>query len=67
MDDLLANFMVFSYVTRAEQYDLWIGDEGVELDYFLQDNPELKRPYCWSTDFVGWLPMPGDAANARRS
>ena len=61
MDEiLLANFMVFHDVARAEQYDLWIGDEAWELDYFLHENPELKSaPYCWLTDFVGWLPMPG--------
>ena len=60
MDEiLLANFMVFHDVTRAEQYDLWIGDEAWELDYYLHENPELKSaPYCWLTDFVGWLPMP---------
>ena len=60
MDEiLLANFMVFHDVTRSEQYDLWIGDEAWELDYFLHENPELKAaPYCWLTDFVGWLPMP---------
>ena len=40
-------------------YDLWIGDEAWELDYFLHENPELKRAaYVWLTDFVGWLPMP---------
>ena len=40
-------------------YDLWIGDEAWELDYYLHENPEQKRPpYVWLTDFVGWLPMP---------
>ncbi|MGZ8692830.1 MAG: alpha/beta hydrolase, partial [Gaiellaceae bacterium] len=60
MDEiLLANFMVFHDVARSEQYDLWIGDEAWELDYYLHENPELKSaPYCWLTDFVGWLPMP---------
>ena len=39
-------------------YDLWIGDEAWELDYYLHENPEQKRPpYVWLTDFVGWLPM----------
>jgi predicted glycosyltransferase len=29
------------------------------VDYFLHENPELKRaPYVWLTDFVGYLPMP---------
>ena len=60
MDEiLLANFMVFDDVVRAEDYDLWIGDEAWDLDYYLHENPELKRaPYAWLTDFVGWLPMP---------
>ena len=44
---------------RERPYDLWIGDEAWEVDYFLHENPELKRAaYCWLTDFVGWLPMP---------
>jgi pimeloyl-ACP methyl ester carboxylesterase/predicted glycosyltransferase len=60
MDEILVNnFMVFSDVVDREQYDVWVGDEAWELDYFLHENPELKRaPYCWLTDFVGWLPMP---------
>jgi pimeloyl-ACP methyl ester carboxylesterase/predicted glycosyltransferase len=60
MDEiLLANFMRFHDVVRDEPYDLWIGDEAWELDYYLHENPELKRaPYVWMTDFVGWLPMP---------
>jgi len=60
MDEiLLANFMVFHDLVREEQYDLWIGDEAWELDYYLHENPEQKRTaYVWLTDFVGWLPMP---------
>jgi pimeloyl-ACP methyl ester carboxylesterase/predicted glycosyltransferase len=60
MDEiLLANFMVFHDLVREEQYDLWIGDEAWELDYYLHENPEQKRAaYAWLTDFVGWLPMP---------
>ena len=65
MDEiLLANFMVFHDVAAAERYDLWIGDEAWELDYYLHENPELKTAaYCFLSDFVGWLPMPegGDA------
>jgi predicted glycosyltransferase len=59
MDEiLLANFMLFHDVVRDEQYDLWIGDEAWELDYYLHENPEEKRAaYVWLTDFVGWLPM----------
>jgi pimeloyl-ACP methyl ester carboxylesterase/predicted glycosyltransferase len=60
MDEiLLANFMVFHDLTRDQDYDLWIGDEAWELDYYLHENPELKSAaYAWLTDFVGWLPMP---------
>src|SRR6266581_886289 len=60
MDEiLLANFMVFHDLVNDEQYDLWIGDEAWELDYYLHENPEQKRAaYVWLTDFVGWLPMP---------
>jgi pimeloyl-ACP methyl ester carboxylesterase len=59
MDEiLLSNFMVFHDLVREEQYDLWIGDEAWELDYYLHENPEQKRAaYVWLTDFVGWLPM----------
>ena len=60
MDEILiANFMVFHDLVREQPYDLWIGDEAWELDYFLHENPEEKRAaYAWLTDFVGWLPMP---------
>ncbi len=60
MDEiLLANFMVFHDLAREEDYDLWIGDESWELDYYLHENPEQKTAaYAWLTDFVGWLPMP---------
>jgi pimeloyl-ACP methyl ester carboxylesterase/predicted glycosyltransferase len=60
MDEiLLANFMVFHDLVSADPYDLWIGDEAWELDYYLHENPEQKRAaYVWLTDFVGWLPMP---------
>ena len=59
MDEiLLANFMVFHDVIRDDDYDLWIGDEAWELDYYLHENPDQKRAaYVWLTDFVGWLPM----------
>ncbi|MGQ0607419.1 MAG: glycosyltransferase [Chloroflexota bacterium] len=60
MDEiLLANFMVFHDIVRDDPYDLWIGDEAWELDYYLHENPELKTAaYAWMTDIVGWLPMP---------
>jgi predicted glycosyltransferase len=59
MDEILiANFMVFHDVVRDQRYDLWIGDEAWELDYYLHENPNEKRAhYAWLTDFVGWLPM----------
>ena len=68
MDEiLLANFMLFHEVADVENYDLWIGDEAWELDYYLHENPELKTAaYCFLTDFVGWLPMAeGGEAEAR--
>jgi pimeloyl-ACP methyl ester carboxylesterase/predicted glycosyltransferase len=60
MDEiLLANFMVFDDVVREERYDVWIGDEAWELDYYLHENPERKAaPYVFLTDFVGWIPLP---------
>ena len=68
MDEtLVANFMVFHDVAESGDYDLVIGDEAWDLDYFLHENPSLKRfSFAWMTDFVGWLPMPdgGDAEAA---
>jgi len=60
MDEiLLANFMVFRDTVRETPYDLWIGDEAWEVDYYLHENPELKTaPFVFLTDFLGWLPMP---------
>jgi predicted glycosyltransferase len=60
MDEILVNnFMVFHDLVRDGAYDLVVGDEAWEVDYFLHENPELKRAgYVWLTDFVGWLPMP---------
>jgi pimeloyl-ACP methyl ester carboxylesterase/predicted glycosyltransferase len=59
MDEiLLANFMVFHDLVREQDYDVWVGDEAWELDYYLHENPEQKSAaYVWLTDFVGWLPM----------
>jgi len=60
MDDTLVNnFMVFADLVTDEPYDLWVGDEAWDIDYFLHENPELKNTaFAWMTDFVGWLPMP---------
>jgi pimeloyl-ACP methyl ester carboxylesterase len=65
MDEiLLSNFMVFHDLVRDEVYDIWIGDEAWELDYYLHENPEQKHAaYVWLTDFVGWLPMPDGGAH----
>ena len=60
MDEiLLSNFMVFLEAVRERDYDVWIGDEAWEVDYFLHENPELKQAaYVWLTDIVAWMPMP---------
>ena len=68
MDEVLVNnFLVCQELLESEHFDLVVGDEAWDLDYFLHENPELKRSaYAWLTDFVGWLPMPvgGDAEAA---
>jgi predicted glycosyltransferase len=68
MDEILVNnFMVFNDVVEDTYYDLVIADEAWDVDYFLHENPELKRfGFAWMTDFVGWLPMPsgGEAERA---
>ena len=44
MDEILvSNFMVFADLAENEPFDLWVGDEAWDLDYFLHENPELKR------------------------
>jgi pimeloyl-ACP methyl ester carboxylesterase/predicted glycosyltransferase len=65
MDEIMtANFMTFADVVEREPYDLWVGDEGWDLDYFLHENPELKRaPYVFLTDFIGMLPMREEPAS----
>jgi len=65
MDEiLLANFSVLQDVVEHGDYDLIVGDEAWDLDYFWHENPELKRAaYVWMTDFVGWLPMPEGGAH----
>jgi pimeloyl-ACP methyl ester carboxylesterase len=59
MDEILvSNFHVFHDVLDDEHYDVVVGDEAWDVDFFLHDNPELKRaPFVWLTDFVGMLPM----------
>src|SRR4029077_14034162 len=60
MDEvLIANFMIFQDAVDAGGYDLVIADEAWDIDHFLHEHPELKKPkLAWLTDFVGFLPMP---------
>ncbi len=60
MDEIMvANFMTFADLMEQEHYDLVIGDESWDVDYYYHENPELKRqPFVFLTDFVGCLPMP---------
>ena len=62
MDEIMArNFMVFSDLVQSESYDIVVGDEAWDVDYFYHENPELKRqPFVFLTDFVGCLPMSDD-------
>jgi hypothetical protein len=55
MDDILVNiFGVFADLLEQERYDLVVGDEAWDVDYYLHENPALKRSaYAWLTDFVG--------------
>jgi pimeloyl-ACP methyl ester carboxylesterase/predicted glycosyltransferase len=64
MDEiLLNNFSIVQELVDNGDYDLVIGDEAWDVDYFWHENPELKRcAYAWMTDFVGWLPMPDGGA-----
>jgi predicted glycosyltransferase len=61
MDEiLLANFMTVHDLLEAEPFDLVLGDEAWDVDYYWHENPELKRTaFAWMTDFVGWVPMDG--------
>ena len=50
--------MTFVDLMEAEHYDIVIGDEAWDVDYYYHENPELKRqPFVFLTDFVGCLPM----------
>jgi len=67
MDEILcANYMLFDDVVRDSRYDLWVGDECWEIDYFLHENPERKiAPYAFMTDVIGFLPT--DPADSREA
>jgi pimeloyl-ACP methyl ester carboxylesterase/predicted glycosyltransferase len=66
MDEILINnFMTFSDLMEAEHFDLVIGDEAWDVDYYYHENPELKRqPFVFLTDFVGVLPVEGSEREA---
>jgi predicted glycosyltransferase len=66
MDEIMVNnFMTFSDLMEREHYDLVIGDEAWDVDYYYHENPELKRqPFVFLTDFVGCLPVAGDEREA---
>jgi hypothetical protein len=67
MDEILcANYLLFDDVVRDTSYDVWVGDECWEIDYFLHENPERKiAPYVFMTDVIGFLPTdPGDPREA---
>ena len=67
MDEIMTNnFMTFVDLIEAEHYDIVIGDEAWDVDYYYHENPELKRqPFVFLTDFVGCLPM--EAGNEREA
>jgi pimeloyl-ACP methyl ester carboxylesterase/predicted glycosyltransferase len=60
MDEIMvANFMTFYELLGTEKFDLVVGDESWDVDYFLHEHPERKKAaFVWLTDFVGWLPIP---------
>ncbi len=66
MDEVMVNnFMTFADLMEREHYDLVIGDEAWDVDYYYHENPELKRqPFVFLTDFVGCLPVEGDEREA---
>jgi pimeloyl-ACP methyl ester carboxylesterase/predicted glycosyltransferase len=62
MDEVLINnFMLFQDAVDEGDYDLVIADEAWDIDHYWHEHPELKRTkLAWFTDFVGYLPMPGN-------
>jgi pimeloyl-ACP methyl ester carboxylesterase len=66
MDEIMINnFMTFSDLLEQEHFDLVIGDEAWDVDYYYHENPERKRqPFVFLTDFVGCLPMTADEREA---
>jgi pimeloyl-ACP methyl ester carboxylesterase/predicted glycosyltransferase len=66
MDEvMIRNFMTFADLMEQEHYDLIIGDEAWDVDYYYHENPDLKRqPFVFLTDFIGCLPVAGDEREA---
>lgn len=66
MDEVMVhNFMTFADLMDEQHYDLVVGDESWEVDYYYHENPELKRqPFVFLTDFVGCLPLADDEREA---
>ena len=66
MDEIMVrNFMTFADLMDTEHYDLVIGDEAWDVDYYYHENPELKRqPFVFLTDFVGCIPVEDDQREA---
>jgi predicted glycosyltransferase len=66
MDEIMVrNFMTFADLMDGEHYDLVIGDESWDVDYYYHENPELKRqPFVYLTDFVGCIPVEDDQREA---
>lgn len=64
MDEvLIANFMLFQDAVDEGGYDLVIADEAWDIDHYWHEHPELKKAkLAWLTDFVGYVPMPGNGA-----
>jgi pimeloyl-ACP methyl ester carboxylesterase len=67
MDEIFcANYLLFDDVVRDTSYDLWVGDECWEIDYYLHENPDRKiAPYVFMTDVIGFLPT--DPADPREA
>src|SRR6516162_4175776 len=67
MDEIFcANYLLFDDIVRDTSYDLWVGDESWEVDYFLHENPERKiAPYAFMTDVIGFLPT--DSGDSREA
>jgi hypothetical protein len=60
--------MLFHDITRETPYDIWIGDESWEVDYYLHENPELKcATYVFMTDDIILADVEGQVAQVRKA